>query len=95
MKIRFYVPGLLDDCQGLGGCHGLHHEEGLGYLVQIPVGLERVPLDGGLGGVGVFTVEGGDWSSQLLSVEESRFQRPMLDDDDWQVVAAQIKISFS
>ena len=53
------------------------------------MGLQRVPLDGGLGGVGVFTVEGGDWSSQLLSVEESRFQRPMLDDDDWQVVAAQ------
>ena len=89
MEIRFYVPGLLDDCQGLGGCHRLHHEEGLSYLVQIPVGLEWVPLDGGLGGVGVFTVEGGDRSSQLLSVKESRFQRPMLDDDDWQVVAAQ------
>ena len=75
--------------QGLGGCHGLHHEEGLGYLVQIPMGLQRVPLDGGLGGVGVFTVEGRDWSSQLLSVEESRFQWPILDNDDRQVVAAQ------
>ena len=53
------------------------------------MGLQRVPLDGGLGGVGVFTVEGRDWSSQLLSVEESRFQWPILDNDDRQVVAAQ------
>ena len=56
-EINFYVPGLLDDCQGLGGCHRLHHEEGLGYLVRIPIGLQRVPLDGSLCGVGVFTVE--------------------------------------
>ena len=81
--------GFLMTARALKGCHGLHHEEGLGNLVQIPVGLQRVPLDGGLGDVGVFTVEGRDWSGQLFFVEESRFQRPMLDDDDWQVVAAQ------
>ena len=59
------------------------------------MGLQRVPLDGGLGGVGVFTVDGRDWSSQLLSVEESRFQWPILDNDDRQVVAAQILTSVS
>ena len=53
------------------------------------MGLQRVPLDGCLCGVGVFTVEGRDRSSQLLSVVESRFQWPILDDDDRQVVAAQ------
>ena len=53
------------------------------------MGLQRVPLDGSLGGVRVFTVEGRDWSSQLLSVKESRFQWPILDNDDRQVVAAQ------
>ena len=55
------------------------------------MGLQRVPLDGSLGGVRVFTVEGRDWSSQLLSVKESRFQWPILDNDDRQVVAAQKK----
>ena len=53
------------------------------------MGLQRVPLDGSLGGVRVFTVEGRDWSSQLLSVKESHFQWPILDNDDQQVVAAQ------
>ena len=53
------------------------------------MGLQRVPLDGCLCGVRVFTVEGRDRSNQLLSLEESRFQWPILDDDDRQVVAAQ------
>ena len=53
------------------------------------MGLQRVPFDGGLGSVWVLAVEGRDWSSQLLSVEESRFQWPILDNDDRQVVAAQ------
>ena len=86
-----YLGFLMTASQGLGGCHELHHEEGLGYLVQIPMGLQRVPLDGSLGGIGVFTVEWRDRSGQLLSVEESRFQRPVLDNDDPQVVAAQKK----